>query len=553
MSGVYVNLLVIGMQYLVCRGEIMGQGGPKLTVEYSRFLVFKARKNCLEEQKQTPHPGDGLYCNITFDNLLCWPYTRAGEVATQRCPDYIIGFNTHDFATKKCEDTGLWQYRSDLNSVWTNFKPCYDHDRSGHPSVHPLIEKHIHIIQLLSTIGYSISLGTLLIAVFLMLIFKQLHCHRNTIHINLFMSFILRAIIMLLKDFLVQGVGFDSDNSEGVNGSQFNDVGSHWECKLFFTMFHYALGANYIWIFVEGLYLHTIIFVAVFNQKTIFKFYIAIGWLLPLTFVIPWVFVRIFLQNTLCWNTHEGGYYWIMRGPITASICINFFFFINIIRVLFTKLMATNTRDPRRYRKLAKSTLVLIPLFGVYYILVILIPDQVEPKIYLIRFYIETILNSFQGVMVAFLFCFLNGEVKNEIKKKWRRRQLRRESCTRTSRAFSMTSFAVRDSVSQIQMHDIFRNASSPNFACRGSISSERVHVANNSSPQLNFNGDLHYVDSKIPTNQGEVPAKIPANHTEENDDKANQNGGKLIHGNCKRVELSRVSEESEETSPMLL
>ena len=48
------------------------------------------------------------------------------------------------------------------------------------------------------------------------------------------------------------------------------------------------------------------------------------------------------------------------------------------------------------YRKLAKSTLVLIPLFGVYYILVILIPDTVNPKVYLIRFYTETILNSFQ-------------------------------------------------------------------------------------------------------------------------------------------------------------
>ena len=25
---------------------------------------------------------------------MCWPYTRAGEIARQRCPDYIIGFKT---------------------------------------------------------------------------------------------------------------------------------------------------------------------------------------------------------------------------------------------------------------------------------------------------------------------------------------------------------------------------------------------------------------------------------------------------------------------------
>lgn len=44
------------------------------------------------------------------------------------------------------------------------------------------------------------------------------------------------------------------------------------------TLFNYALTANYAWIFVEGLYLHTLLFVAVFSETSNVRTYIALGW-----------------------------------------------------------------------------------------------------------------------------------------------------------------------------------------------------------------------------------------------------------------------------------
>jgi 7 transmembrane receptor (Secretin family) len=44
------------------------------------------------------------------------------------------------------------------------------------------------------------------------------------------------------------------------------------------TLFNYALTANYAWIFVEGLYLHTLLFVAVFSETSSVRLYIALGW-----------------------------------------------------------------------------------------------------------------------------------------------------------------------------------------------------------------------------------------------------------------------------------
>ena len=52
----------------------------------------------------------------------------------------------------------------------------------------------------------------------------------------------------------------------------------HWECKLLMSAFMFVIGANYMWIFVEALYLHMIIFVSVFSDRKSVLPYILIGW-----------------------------------------------------------------------------------------------------------------------------------------------------------------------------------------------------------------------------------------------------------------------------------
>ncbi|KAL8620333.1 hypothetical protein ACOMHN_043853 [Nucella lapillus] len=363
-----------------------------------------------------------VYCDALFDDILCWPYTPAGTVASKSCPAIIFNFNTAEYATRICEEDGSWgpppadANRSNTTTVlgWTNFTAC--HRRPSHrPRYVPIIIKeHMPVINLISRIGYSISLVSLVVATTIMVRIKRLHCQRNVIHINLFVTFIVRAVICLLRDsLLVQGLGLPKDIRYDQEGDiEFNPHGPHWECKLLFTLFYWSLCSNYMWIFVEGLYLHTLIFFAVFDQKAIFKWYILIGWATPFCFIIPWM---------------------------------NFFFFLNIIRVLYTKLRASASDDSHRYRKLAKSTLVLIPLFGVYYIFFIVITNQNHRHAGLEvgLFYVEMTLNSFQGMVVAILFCFTNGEVRGELLKRWQRHHLRRQSVAslRSSRAMSTTSF----------------------------------------------------------------------------------------------------------------
>ncbi|KAL5007066.1 hypothetical protein ScPMuIL_015872 [Solemya velum] len=427
-----------------------------ILAEKQYAILADVKQSCYRRIRTEPYPSQGLFCNMTFDNLMCWPYTPAGQVARQRCPQYVNRLYKDGYASKQCMSNGEWYFHAGHNRTWTDYGNC-----AVPKNLNRTTEKHLGNIRLLYYIGYGVSLVSLLIAVSLMLFLRRLHCERNIIHVNFFISFILRCVICFVKDVDMNMVTVPVENG---NWSTELVHKGDWKCKLLFSTFHYILGANYMWMFVEGLYLHTLIFVAVFQQKKMFKFYIFFGWCSPLVFVIPWVIVRLHLEDVLCWNTHDDDrYYWIMRGPILASIIINFIFFLNIIRVLFTKLMAHNTRDPNRYRKLGRSTLVLIPLFGVHYIVFVTIPDCLSDEGEVISVYLEMFCNSIQGFIVSILFCYINGEVRAELKKKWRHLCLwrKRSSSVRSRNASSISFYQNREKGSQsVMMTDLYRRDS---------------------------------------------------------------------------------------------
>ncbi|PVD30647.1 hypothetical protein C0Q70_09920 [Pomacea canaliculata] len=385
----------------------------------------------------------GLRCNATWDSIMCWPQTMSGETAVQPCPDYVHGFYTSGFASRQCMDDGSWFVNPIFNTSWTNYTQCTFDSSEPQPHVSEtntwlnvdlLTQAHLNRIKVMYNLGYGVSLAALTIAIFIMIYFRRLHCPRNTVHLNLFSAFLLRAVLSFLRDnLLVAHLGLPDDVMETVPGAVvFRDDGStHWKCKLLFAAFNYVLAASCMWIFVEGLYLHTLIIVAVFSEKNHIRWYILLGWGGPLVFIVPWVVLRATVEDTYCWNTHPTiAIFWIIKGPLLLAVAVNFVFFVNIVRVLFTKLVKTAPPKARRfrYRRMAKSTLVLIPLFGVHYIVFLGLPERISLNAELVKLYYEMFFNSFQGFFVASLFCFMNGEVKAEIRKKWIRYKLRTNS-----------------------------------------------------------------------------------------------------------------------------
>ncbi|XP_029080449.1 secretin receptor [Monodon monoceros] len=115
----------------------------------------------------------------------------------------------------------------------------------------------------------------------------------------------------------------------------------------------------------------------------------------PAIFVASWAVTRHFLEDVGCWDINaNASIWWVIRGPVIVSVLINFILFINILRILMRKLRTQETRgsEGNHYKRLAKSTLLLVPLFGVHYIIFAFSPeDAMETQLFF-----ELALGSFQ-------------------------------------------------------------------------------------------------------------------------------------------------------------
>ncbi|KAL8624121.1 hypothetical protein ACOMHN_036124 [Nucella lapillus] len=462
----------------------------ELSEEEQVEKLNRAFFNCYQQIKHQPVVLKGLFCNRTWDNVMCWPDTAAGTVGYQRCPFYINGFDHAEYATKHCLENGTWYTSTQSGKAWTNYTPCYAKGSSSiNDNLPPLIVEHMPGIKLMYTIGYTLSLAALILAVSIMIYFRRLHCARNMIHLNMFLAFLVRAAFSLIRTvLLVQDLGFPNDVNNTGERIVFKE-GVHWECKMFFTLFYYIIFASVMWLFNEGLYLVLILSVSVFVEKTKIRWFVLLGWGVPFLFVIPWVICRVKLDDMLCWNVHvKKNLFWILRGPMIASVAVNFAFFIVIIRMLFSKLTAAHCPESKkvRYRKLAKSTLILIPLFAVYYMGFIWLPDGLSPASDLFKLYVEMLFNSFQGFLVALLFCFLNAEVQREIRKKWH--VLRRRGSWRSMP--SNGSFLRRSGTNNKDA--IRRNSQSRSFL-DSTVSTRDQHLPNaaTAAAAANTNGNM--------------------------------------------------------------
>ncbi|KAG9350051.1 hypothetical protein JZ751_026404, partial [Albula glossodonta] len=406
---------------LLCEGFECVDSDDVITRDEQIYLLIGARAKCersIRAQMDTIRDTD---CMPEWDGIICWPRGKPNQLVSALCPEYIYDFNHRGRAYRQCDAWGNWEQVPSINRTWANYTECTTYLLSNHRSQEEEVFERLHLMY---TIGYSISLVSLLVAVFILCYFKRLHCTRNYIHIHLFASFMCRAISIFVKDAVLYTVSDENRAEDDVLGHRPQMVG----CKVSVTLFLYFLATNHYWILVEGLYLHSLIFMAFLSDKNYLWALIIIGWGVPAVFVSIWVSARASLADTQCWDISAGNLKWIYQVPILAAIVVNFFLFLNIVRVLASKLWETNTGklDPRQqYRKLLKSTLVLMPLFGVHYMVFMALPyTEVSGLLWQVQMHYEMFFNSSQGFFVAFIYCFCNGEVQAEVKKAWLRRSL---------------------------------------------------------------------------------------------------------------------------------
>ncbi|XP_022707177.1 secretin receptor-like isoform X2 [Varroa jacobsoni] len=410
---------------------------------------------------------EGVACAAEWDGRLCWKNAAPGEVVAMFCPEGRF-FNSSYMVERSCSTHGVWSI--------AKYEACFE--QAYYDYIHTL-QGHLSTLNRISLIGYSSSLFLLILAFFLLTSLKRLRCARNKLHLHLSASFILRCTVLVFKH-LYFTRGITSFNSH-----------EFISCRIFTLSFHYSLMANYCWILMEGLYLYNIIFMSVYADNSKIAKYIVMGWGLPLPWVAIWAIARLCYDNNRCWEMEPKyrGITWILRGPISLSIILNFFFFLSITRVLFVKMSAVHIPDARkvRYRKWFKSTLVLIPLFGAHQILTLAASLLHNDRMEFIWLYIDVAFTTFQGSVVALLYCFVNNEVQSEVIRLLPERFRRKLPLGDGGGFPSSTNFSKRDSlapgVCTFKVHGkrrLLRQGSTQTCTVREEISLDNIQQLGN-------------------------------------------------------------------------
>nr|XP_013224426.1 glucagon receptor [Columba livia] len=376
--------------------------GPSAQITDFLFESWKAySEECHRNMSHLPAPTE-LVCNRTFDKFSCWPDTAPNSTASVPCPWFLPWYQKvkHRHVFKTCGPDGQWV-------TGPRGQPAF----TSSPLLQEKFAKTYGSFKVMYTVGYSVSLCALILALALLLGFSKLHCMRNYIHMNLFASFILKGVSVLVIDALLKT--HYSDKIDGYNVHIWLSDEAAAGCRAATVFMQYGIVANYCWLLVEGIYLHNLLVVAVFSERSYFTLYLCIGWGAPMLFLIPWVVVKFLYENIQCWSTNNNmGFWWILRFPVFLAILINFFIFIRIIQILVSKLRAHQMRYTDYKFRLAKSTLTLIPLLGIHEVVFAFITDEhAQGTLRYVKLFFDLFLSSFQGMLVAILYCFVNKEV----------------------------------------------------------------------------------------------------------------------------------------------
>nr|XP_049603396.1 pituitary adenylate cyclase-activating polypeptide type I receptor-like isoform X2 [Syngnathus scovelli] len=385
---------------------------------------LRAGETCsLERRREVENQTTRGGCQTEWDQIGCWLRADVGQVVNVSCSDIFQHFSRGQGSV----------YRNCTAEGWSDIYPPYQEVCAFSDDNGPESEtSYLSTFRQVYTVGYATSLVSLITAIVVFTAFRKFRCTRNYIHVNLFSSFVLRASAVFIKDTVLFA-------DETLDHCSMSTTG----CKSAVAFFQFSILANYFWLLVEGMYLQTLLALTFVSQRKYFWWYILIGWGLPSIILILWVLSRFFYDDRGCWDdTDNVGIWWIIKGPITATLLVNIVIFINVIRILVQKLKssAMSGNNDTGHFMLAKSTLFLIPLFGMHYTLFAFLPENTGVAA---RLYIELGLGSFQGFVVALLYCFMNGEVQAELQR-WLWKCHNQSQPTSAKRSISQVSVGAR-------------------------------------------------------------------------------------------------------------
>ncbi|KAG7249408.1 hypothetical protein CRUP_033659, partial [Coryphaenoides rupestris] len=116
---------------------------------------------------------------------------------------------------------------------------------------------------------------------------RRLHCARNYIHIQLFGTFILKAVAVFIKDATL----FSSEDTDHCTLSTFY-------CKAAVVFCHYCAMTNFFWLLVEALFLNSLLLSSFYHSRRCLWGFSLLGWGVPVVSIMLWIMSRVYFEDT---------------------------------------------------------------------------------------------------------------------------------------------------------------------------------------------------------------------------------------------------------------
>ncbi|XGW13916.1 hypothetical protein V3C99_000306 [Haemonchus contortus] len=389
-----------------------------------------------------PEPTDGsLWCNATYDTVLCWPPTPANTSIVLPCPP-LKGLDPTRNITKKCHWTGNWQGRTENDFArdhgWTNFTMCYTDEVIY--IMNNLNNESLGIAQevaknarKLEFVGLGLSLVSLIVSIGIFSYFRRLRVFRNMLHLHLMIAILMVVIIRLVLYIDLIFTGNHVSHQSPSDGRTINTM--PFVCEAMYFLLEYFKTVAFGWMFLEGFYLHNQLVLTVFNSEPRLTPYLIAGYGIPLLHTLIWLFV-VLIKKDFKVERCLGSYYlepefWILDGPRMAELVVNLFFICNVIRVLWSKVRESHsTSELDKMKKSVKAALMLIPLLGIPNIMqtIPFAPTRDNITVFAIWTYLASFTYMYQGLMITIIYCFTNKEVNTVLKAFYDRYRLQHTS-----------------------------------------------------------------------------------------------------------------------------
>ncbi|KAL4707927.1 hypothetical protein ACJJTC_013718 [Scirpophaga incertulas] len=333
-------------------------------------------------------------CESTFDGWTCWHATEAGTVANAVCTEFAysnIGPSCHHFSSKECYSNATWEAQTDYSTC----------------SITPrLLRRYrFHIAML------SFSIVSCIPAIIIFFVYKRLRITRVALHRNLLIAIVLRNILVIVTR---SEVYIDEITNAGDTVLSGHGV---W-CRILSVAERIAANGVFTCMLVEGIYLHRLI-VAVFRKQLNMKWLYVIGAVIAITPVIAWAVVMAVYNDHSCWLIYQVDHIqWILDAPRVAILLVNTGLFIDVLRVLLTKI---RNAENANQLSTAKTTLFLMPIFGSQFLLTAFRPNTTNCTTEQVYYYIAYTVEGIQGFIVSMLYCYVNKEVRMLLKTTYRK------------------------------------------------------------------------------------------------------------------------------------